>query len=416
MPITYVNPAKGKAKKRATKRRTPVRGTIKRVSSNSKKAKKNPSKKKPAARKPATTKPKQGKKQMARTRKKLYGAAAAARKKRLAKLKRKRTGARSNPAKGSTKRGRSTAAKKAAATRRRNATARSAAAKKAAATRKRRAGARKSPVRKRRRTVAKRRATKRRSYKRNPAPKRKKLSAAARKRRKSYGGKRSSRGMGAIAKGRRSIKASKRRGGLSGAFVRKYKMKTNPGGLVQAVKTALPIAGSFYVSKLICNKLSSIPAVADVLGKLPGGVGKPVLAGLILAGTHYGTKRGMLAKHRTGLMLGTALSLIDTIISTFAPADVKAMIGVGDYGYGSLGEYVSTGEYVSSGEYVSTGDHYGYGSMGEYVEGVAPDIHGLHAVDGLHEVHAIHGIDAELGAIESGAEVGLHTGVFANGW
>lgn len=222
--------------------------------------------------------------------------------------------------------------------------------------------------------------------------------------------------MKAIARGRRSIKASKRRGGLSGAFVRKYKMKTNPGGIMQAVKTALPIAGSFYVSKLICNKLSDIPALAGVLGKLPGGAGKPVLAAVILAGTHYGTKKGMLAKHRTGLMLGTALALIDTIISTFAPADVKAMIGVGDaYGYGSMGEYVASGEYVSQGEYVSTGAH-DYGSMGDYVEGVAPDIHGLHAVDGLHEIHAIHGIDAELGAIEAGAEVGLHTGVFAPSW
>ena len=81
-----------------------------------------------------------------------------------------------------------------------------------------------------------------------------------------------------------------------------------------------------------------------------------------------------------------------------------------------MGEYVAHGEYVSTGEYVASGEAYGYGSMGDYVEGVAPDIHGLHAVDGLHEVHAIHGIDQELGAIEGGAEVGLNTGVFSPSW
>lgn len=348
-------------------------------------------------------------------RKKLYGAAATARKKRLAKLKRKRKPAKRNPARKGSSAKRKAAARKGAATRKRKAAARSTSARKAARTRKRRTGARKNPARKRRTakrrtTVKRRRTTKRRSYKRNPAPKRRRLSAAARKRRKSYGGKRSSRGMKSISKARKSIRASKRRGGLSGAFVRKYKMKTNPGGIMQAVKTALPIAGSYYVSKLVSNKLGDLPAVGNVLSKLQVGqynLGKPVLSGLILAGAHYGTRKGGMAKHRTGLMLGTALAFIDSIISTFAPADVKAMMGVG--------EYVSVGEYVPTGEYVASGD---------YVRGVAPDVHGLHAVDGypgeasanLHEIHAIHGIDAELGAIEAGADVGIANGIFANGW
>ena len=345
-------------------------------------------------------------------RKKLYGAAASARKKRLAKLKRKRKPAKKNPARKSTSTAkRKAAARKGAATRKRKAAARSLAAKKAARTRKRRTGAKKNPARKR--AVARRKPVKRRrkrALKRNPAPKRRKLTAAARKRRKSYGGKRSSRGLSTVSRARRSIKASKRRGGLSGAYVRKYKMKTNPGGIMQAVKTALPIAGAFYVSKVVSNKLGDLPAVSGVMSKLQVGsynLGKPVLSGLLLAGTHYGTRKGALAKHRTGLMLGTALAFLDSIVSTFAPADVKSMMGVGDYGYGSMGEYVSTGEYVASGEYVAQGD---------YEQGVAPDVHGLHAVDGLHEIHAIHGIDAELGAIEAGADVGMSNGIFANSW
>ena len=138
-------------------------------------------------------------------------------------------------------------------------------------------------------------------------------------------------------------------------------MQTNPGGIMQAVKAALPIAGAFYVSKVVVNKLGDMPALSGVMGSLNVGgyaLGKPVLSGLLLAGTHYGTKgfTGSKAPLRSGLMLGGALALLDSFIGTFAPAGVKAMMGlepscpadvaavaqkVATSGYGSLGEYVA---------------------------------------------------------------------------
>lgn len=350
--------------------------------------------------------------------KKLYGAAKAARAKRLAKAKRSR-GRKSNPGKKNPKR--VAAGKKGAAAKKRKAVAKayhsgaSSYASGIAKRKKRRKPAKRKAAAKR--TAAQRSASARkaaRTRKRNMLGMGKSAPARRVKRRRTRkaAARYSSYGRKGMVKARAKIlKAKKRKGAWR---TRRYMhskgmLKVNPSnGMMSAVKQVLPIAGSFYVSKLLSKKLSELPMVSNLTSKLPMNLGRPVLSGAIMAATHYGTKKGALAKHRTGLMLGTALAFVDSLIATFAPSDVKAMMGVGEYV--SMNGYVSTSEYVSAGEYVSmSGTPAGY----DYND---PNPHGLYAIDGLHEVHAIHGIDQELGMIEAGVDVGDNNGIFANGW
>jgi hypothetical protein len=371
--------------------------------------------------------------------KKLYGAAAAARKKRLAKNKRSRAAKRRNPPKRRraapkrrrlkrnpplTKAQRVANAKKGWRKRRYNSGAKSYAsgyatyaAKKKRKPAKKKAAAKKSGgkmTKAQRSAAAKKGWRNRRKGKRTGVSKARKRTGRSRKqaaRRGSYGLKKMKRSRAGI------LRAKKRKGNWrTRRFMKKHNiMKVNPSnGMMDAVKQVLPIAGSFYVSKLIVNKLGDIPQVASLTSKLNVGgypLGKPVLSGIILAGVHYGTKKGGLAKHRTALMLGTALGLLDSIVSTFAPANVKALMGVG--GYGSLGEYVSTGEYVSSGEYVSAGEYVSTDGYEEHAYGTSLS-GGLY--DEPHGLYAVADIDSELGAIEAGVDTGVNNGIFSNGW
>jgi hypothetical protein len=460
LPIFLINPAR-----KAAKKRTPVKGTIRRVPSISKGAKK-PSKKKPAARKGAKTNPQQGKKKMA---KKLYGAAAAARKKRLAKLKRKRTrtsGRKRNPAKDPKK---VAAGKKGAAAKKRKAQAKryhsgtrgyaaGMAAYKKKKSKKKPAKRKAATKRKAKRTKASYRAaglkaarTRKRNARGSSVVRKRKAAPRKRKRTRAQAARYGSYGLKGQKKSRkRTLRAQKRKGAWR---TRKYmskhgQLKVNPsgkeGGMMGAVKQVLPIAGSFYVSRLVCNKLSDVAAVGDIMDKLNVGgfaLGKPALSGLIMAGTHYGTKNfkaasgAKSAKMRTGLMLGTALAFVDSLIATFAPPDVKALIGVPANGgaasaaaaandaandaaksgatstgeYVPVSEYINTGEYVSSGEYVPT-DAYEEHAYGTSLSGY-PD-----ANEDPHGLYAVAGIDEELGRIEAGLDSSGNIGIFSGGF
>jgi hypothetical protein len=389
LPIFYVNPARKRATK---KRKNPVKGSIRRVSSSSTKAKK-PLKKNPAARKPAKTKPKQGKKKMANKRSKASYRKAALKGARTRKRGATKRRAKRNPPKNPK---------------------RVAAGKKGAAAKKRKAAAKryhsgaqsyaKGIAKRKKRKATKRKTTAKRKTKRSAASYRKAALKGARTR------KRNARGRGAsvVRKRKRTRKQANRYAsyGLKGVkksgrkIVRAQKRKgawrtrrhlakkgmmhvKNPGGMMSAMKQVLPVAGSFYISRLAANKLGDVPALGGVLSRLQVGgydLSKPVVSGVILAAVNYGTKKGKLSKHRSALMIGTALAFVDSLIAAFAPPDVKSMIGVG--------EYVPTSEYVASGEYVSTGDY-----VQEHGAALMEDPHGLYAVDGLHEVHAIHGIE-----------------------
>lgn len=143
--------------------------------------------------------------------------------------------------------------------------------------------------------------------------------------------------------------------------------------LIDLAKRAAPVLIGLYGARMIVSKLGPrVPGVAR-LGSFQG----PALAiGAVLL-VHFATKKiGKLAKYRNELLLGTGLNALDSLVSTFAPASVKGLIGAGDV-YQALGDYVAMpgannagmGDYLyaggggppiddnlSMGEYVSIGD------------------------------------------------------------
>ncbi len=103
-------------------------------------------------------------------------------------------------------------------------------------------------------------------------------------------------------------------------------------------KRAVPVLLSFYGTRLLVSRIGPmIPGVAS-LGTLQG----PALAvGSVIGLNYLTTKVGALAKHKTEIMLGATLSALDSLFQAFAPASVKAMIGMSDYV--SMSDYVAVG-------------------------------------------------------------------------
>lgn len=136
--------------------------------------------------------------------------------------------------------------------------------------------------------------------------------------------------------------------------------------LIDLAKRAAPVLVGLYGARLIVSKIGPmIPGVSSL-----GVMSAPALAvGAVLL-TNFATKKvGALAKYRNELLLGTALAALDSIISAFAPASVKAMIGVGDIYDQAMGEYVSVGEYVAVGadpldDDIAMSDYIQVGGMG----------------------------------------------------
>jgi hypothetical protein len=155
--------------------------------------------------------------------------------------------------------------------------------------------------------------------------------------------------------------------------------RKNPGGmLIDLAKRAAPVLLGLYGARLLVSKLGPRVPMVNRLGALQN----PALAvGAVLAVNFITKKVARLAKYRSELLLGTGLNMVDAIISAFAPASVKAAIGVGDVYDRALGEYIHAGagqpaEDPAMGEYVQ---------MGEYV--------------------AVGGVEEELGAVEE--ELGM---------
>jgi len=269
---------------------------------------------------------------------------------------------------------RSAAAKKAAQTRKAKALARSTAAKKAAATRRR------TTTKKRGKSMAAKRkkSTKRRKRTTKVAVRGRRARSGYRKivKRSMRGRRRIKRkGVKALSRARHTVKYQRAYGG-SGArrYLKKHRMRTNPkrrrsyrrrnpaagvsgakSAVVTSIKAALPIAISLYASRVISRKL--LPRVPGLSGL--GTHAAPVGAGLLLVLGHFATKKvGKLKKHRGSIMIGLGLNAVDVILNTYAPASVKAMVGLGD-SYDALqqatGEFVETGEYLEQGDYISVG-------------------------------------------------------------
>jgi hypothetical protein len=249
---------------------------------------------------------------------------------------------------------------------------------------KRKKSKRKSAKRRKGQT-AKQRAASLRNIKKAQAANRRK--GTKRKSSKRKGRRRSgSVGLKFARKTRRGVKKVRRSGTKRAkAFAVRHKMRSNPGAMVDAMKQVLPIAVSFYGTRFVSAKVAQIGPVGGILAKLPmgGKLAGPVMSGAVLAGIHFGTKKGALSKHRTPMMLGAAFALIDSAFSAFAPASVASQFGVPAVaGYFPTSEYVPQSEYVAQSDYVAMS---GYDAMDQ-------------APRQLHEVWGVHGIEEELGS------------------
>lgn len=135
---------------------------------------------------------------------------------------------------------------------------------------------------------------------------------------------------------RRSSGRRSHRRGMRRYASRRRSYRRNPGGmLMDLAKRALPALGGFYLTRVVVAKVGPM---LDSLGAIKG----PVVAAATVFGLNIATtKVAALAKHRTELMLGAGVSLLDQVITAFAPASVKQMIGLSDYV--QMGDYIGIG-------------------------------------------------------------------------
>ena len=103
-------------------------------------------------------------------------------------------------------------------------------------------------------------------------------------------------------------------------------------------KRAVPVLLGLYGTRFLVARIGPMIPGVSALGTLQA----PALAVGSVVGLNYLTKKvGALAKHRTELMLGAALSALDALFQSFAPASVKQLVGMSDYV--SVGDYVAVG-------------------------------------------------------------------------
>lgn len=209
-------------------------------------------------------------------------------------------------------------------------------------------------------------------------------------------------GVKTLARARRSIKRYRRLGGLGGWYIRKHRMRTNPaivGELMSVVRAAAPVALSVYLARTITRKVAPMVPGLDKLGVFAG----PATALGFVAVAHVATNKvRVLNRFRTQILIGAGINLVDALMAAFAPAEVKSMFGVGDYGLydRSLGEYVGTSGYtepidddIALSDYISVdGVSEELGSMQEEL-GVEEDLGALREELG----------DDRLGGVSQGA-------------
>lgn len=155
--------------------------------------------------------------------------------------------------------------------------------------------------------------------------------------------------------------------------------------LLDLIKRALPVLGGYYGTKLMINKLGPmIPGVSS-LGSFSG----PVLSAGAVLGLNWATNKFSFArKYRSEIMLGAGLNLLDSLITAFAPASIKSMIGMSDY--------VAVGEYVNAmGEYLDDDI-----AMNNYIAVGASEELGVDEALGLEEEL---GVDEALGDAQPAA-------------
>jgi hypothetical protein len=165
-----------------------------------------------------------------------------------------------------------------------------------------------------------------------------------------------------------------------------------------AVKQAIPVALSLYGARALSYKLAPRIPGLDRLQFGGRDFSGAAMAGLVMFGAHMLTKKvAKLRKWRSGIMIGTALNLIDNVVSAVAPAEVKSMFGLGDTElYSAQGEYVEIGEYVEVGDAPPIDDDI---TLSDYIEvGQIEEELGLDVEEELGM-----GVEEELGALPGAA-------------
>lgn len=107
--------------------------------------------------------------------------------------------------------------------------------------------------------------------------------------------------------------------------------------LMNLAKEALPVLAGLYGTRLLVSKVGPMLPLS-ALGALAG----PVMSiGAVVGLNVLTSKVSALAKHKTGLMLGAGLAVLDQLFQSFAPASLKTMVGMSDYV--QMGDYVAVG-------------------------------------------------------------------------
>lgn len=108
--------------------------------------------------------------------------------------------------------------------------------------------------------------------------------------------------------------------------------------ILDLAKKAVPVLAGLYGTRLIAAKLGPmIPGVSSL-----GALTQPVLAVGTMIGVNFLSRKvAFLSKHKNELLIGSALSLLDSAFQAFAPASVKGMVGMSDYV--QMGDYLAVG-------------------------------------------------------------------------
>lgn len=244
---------------------------------------------------------------------------------------------------------------------------------------------------------------------------------AHRRIRKRYG-----RGVRGLARARRAIRYQRRHGGgPAKRFIKRFRMRTNPGAGIKALaKSLIPITVGFFGARAVAANVGRVPVVGGLLDKLGmhSGVAKAVVGGAALWGLCrvLGGKVRILGDACDNLMVGAGVNVALTAISTYVPANIKALIGAGDVYDEALaaGEYLNTGEYLSTGEYEEMAASEDLAAMEEtagWSDGLTKLIPGFSKYKALPS----HPSVSEIPDFVDAADEGLYSGVFANknsGW
>lgn len=150
-----------------------------------------------------------------------------------------------------------------------------------------------------------------------------------------------------LARARRAVR-NRYQTPLARAFKRRFNMRSNPASIAEFVGMLVPVAGSFFASRVVSAKVAPmIPGFSS----LPATAQGPAMSLIVLGGAHLATSHVQpLKKHRNGIMIGAGLGFFESVIKSFAPTNVRALLGMGGIYDSALSDYVQTGDYLQTGD------------------------------------------------------------------